>query len=169
MRPATRISVGGIRRRSRSSNSNKCRRYSSALMSPATRISVGGIRRRSRSSNFVSRSSNSNKCRRYSSAITSPATRIFFFFFNTIFVSSHIYPENPEGTKVIVGSMNMGYMSDTARNRTHNLFRPKRESIPLGHSDWWNKRRRYSSAITSPVTRISVGDIRRRWWVQQLE
>ena len=55
-------------------------------------------------------------------------------FFNTIFVSSHMYPENPEGTQVIVGSMNMGYISDTARNRTHNLFRPKREPIPLGHS-----------------------------------
>ena len=31
------------------------------------------------------------------------------FFFNTIFVSSHMYPENPKGTQVIVGSMNMGY------------------------------------------------------------
>ena len=46
-----------------------------------------------------------------------------------------MYPENPEGTQVIVGSMNMGYISDTARNRTHNLFRSKREPIPLGHSD----------------------------------
>ena len=46
-----------------------------------------------------------------------------------------MYPENPEGTQVIVGSMNMGYISDPARNQTHNLFRPKRESIPLGHSD----------------------------------
>ena len=46
-----------------------------------------------------------------------------------------MYPENPEGTQVIVGSMNMGYISDTARNRTHNLFRPKREPKPLGHSD----------------------------------
>ena len=46
-----------------------------------------------------------------------------------------MYPENPEGTQVIVGSMNMGYISDTARNRTHNLFRPKREPIPIGHSD----------------------------------
>ena len=46
-----------------------------------------------------------------------------------------MYPENPEGTQVIVGSMNMGYISDTARNQTHNLFRPKREPIPLGHSD----------------------------------
>ena len=59
----------------------------------------------------------------------------FFFFFNTIFVLSHMYPENPQGTQVIVGSMNMGYISDTARNRTHNLFRPKREPIPLCHSD----------------------------------
>ena len=47
MSPATRISVGGIRRRSRSSNfvsrssnSNKCRRYSSAITSPVTRIGV---------------------------------------------------------------------------------------------------------------------------------
>ena len=56
-------------------------------------------------------------------------------FFNTIFVSSHMY--NPEGTQVIVGSMNMGYISDTARNRTHNLFRPKQEPIPLVHSDWF--------------------------------
>ena len=57
-------------------------------------------------------------------------------FSNTIFVSSHMYPENPEGTQVTVGSMNMRYISDTARNQTHNLlFRPKREPIPLGHSD----------------------------------
>ena len=51
-------------------------------------------------------------------------------------MSSQWYvPRNPDGTQVIVGSMNMGYISDTARNRTHNLFRPKRESIPLGHND----------------------------------
>ena len=60
---------------------------------------------------------------------------VLSFFSNTIFVSSHMYPENPEGTQVIVGSMNMGYISDTARNRTQNRFRPKREPIPLGHSD----------------------------------
>ena len=58
-----------------------------------------------------------------------------FFFLNTIFVSSHMYPENPEETQIIVGSVNMGYISDTARNWVHNLFRPKREPIPLGHSD----------------------------------
>ena len=60
---------------------------------------------------------------------------IKYFFFNTIFVSSHIYPENPERTQVIVGSINMGYISDTASNRTHNLFRPNREPISLGQSD----------------------------------
>ena len=61
---------------------------------------------------------------------------LFIHFLTQFFVSSHMYPENPEGTQVIVGSMNMGYyISDTARNRTHNLFRPKREPIPLGHSD----------------------------------
>ena len=48
-----------------------------------------------------------------------------------------MYPENPEGIMiVIVGSMNMGYsISDTARNQTHNMFRPKCEPITLGHSD----------------------------------
>ena len=35
-----------------------------------------------------------------------------FLFFNTIFVSSHMYPENPEGTQIIRGSMNIGYISD---------------------------------------------------------
>ena len=70
-----------------------------------------------------------------------PVTRYYIafiiqlLFFNTIFVSNHMYPEKPEETQVILGSMNMGYISDTARNRTHNLFRPKREPIPLGHKD----------------------------------
>ena len=62
---------------------------------------------------------------------------IFQDSFNTISVSSHLHSANPEGTQVIVGSMNMGYdiiLSDTARNRTHNLFRPKCAQIPLGHS-----------------------------------
>ena len=63
-----------------------------------------------------------------------------------------MYPENPEGTQVIVGSMNMGYISDTARNQTHNLFRPKREQIPLGHSDGHRiisqQMESYDSAVT---------------------
>ena len=52
-------------------------------------------------------------------AITHPHAPLYdiYFFVNTIFVSSHMYPENPEGTQVIVGSMNMGYISDTARNQ----------------------------------------------------
>ena len=55
--------------------------------------------------------------------------------FLTQFLCQAICTQRPEGTQVIVGSMNMGYISDTARNRTHNLFRPKREPIPLGHND----------------------------------
>ena len=50
-----------------------------------------------------------------------------------------MYPENPEGIQVIVGSMNMGYVSETARNRTHNLFRLKPAPIPLGHNVHTNK------------------------------
>ena len=48
-----------------------------------------------------------------------------------------MYPENPEETQVIIGSMNMGYdiISYIAQNRTHNLFCPKNEPIPLGQSD----------------------------------
>ena len=71
----------------------------------------------------------------YCSSIVLSTEILLKLFFYTIFVSSHMYPENPEGTQVIVGSMNMGYIFDTARNRTHNLFRPKREPIPLGHND----------------------------------
>ena len=55
--------------------------------------------------------------------------------FLTQFLCQAICTQRPEGTQVIVGSMNMGYISDTARNRTHNLFRPKREPVPLGHND----------------------------------
>ena len=33
----------------------------------------------------------------------------FFYILNRIFLSSHMYPENLEGTQVIVSSMNMGY------------------------------------------------------------
>ena len=84
-------------------------------------------------------------------------------FFNTFFVSSLMYPENPEGVQVIVGSMNMGYISDTARNRTHNLFRPKREPIPLGHSDGrllWNSR---------PKRDYNRWEGTSRWWRVELE
>ena len=52
---------------------------------------------------------------------------LIYLFFSTQFLCQAIilYPENPEGTQVIVGSMNMGYISDTARNRTTYL-----ENIP---------------------------------------
>ena len=59
--------------------------------------------------------------------------------FNTIFVSCHMCPKNPEGTQAIVRSMiyehEIWYISDTARDRTHNLFCHKCATIPLGHSD----------------------------------
>ena len=61
--------------------------------------------------------------------------RFLYFIFNTIIVSSHMYPENPERTQVIVGSMNMGYVSDSDRTRIRNLFRLKCMPIPLDHSD----------------------------------
>ena len=35
---------------------------------------------------------------------------VFFSFLKPFFVSSHMYPENPEGTRVILGSMNMWYI-----------------------------------------------------------
>ena len=57
------------------------------------------------------------------------------FFKHNFCVKPYVPMQRPEGTQVIVGSMNMGYISDTARNRTHNLFRPKREPIPLDHSN----------------------------------
>ena len=51
------------------------------------------------------------------------------------FVSSHMYPENLEGIRIIAGSMNMGYVSETARTQTRNLLHPKCAPIPLGHGD----------------------------------
>ena len=77
----------------------------------------------------------SSTCIHPCTMLLQPYTDFFWFFLNTIFVSSHMYPENHEGPTVIVGSMNMGYISDAAKHRTHNLLRPKREPIPLGHSD----------------------------------
>ena len=64
-------------------------------------------------------------------------TTLELIFLNTIFVLSHMYPENSERdpSNRRLNIMNMGYISDTARNRTHDLFRPKREPIPLDHSD----------------------------------
>ena len=60
-----------------------------------------------------------------------------FLFFNTIFLlSSHVYPDNPEMDPSIHRFYEhvICYISDTVRNRTRNLFRPKYKPIPLGHS-----------------------------------
>ena len=46
-------------------------------------------------------------------------------YFSIFFLFLLLIKKSPEGTQVIVGSINMGYISDTARNRTHNLFRTK--------------------------------------------
>ena len=67
-----------------------------------------------------------------------------------------MYPENPKETQVIVGSMNMGYISDIARNRTHNLFRPKREPIPLDHSDGQSLVSLESLVLKSASTRLGI-------------
>ena len=55
---------------------------------------------------------------------------------NTILcVKPYVLIEPRRKNQVFVGSKNMGYISDTVRNRIHNLFRPKYEPIPLSHSD----------------------------------
>ena len=58
-------------------------------------------------------------------------------FFMTQFLYQAICTQrtNSKGTRVIVGSMNMGYVSDTARTQTYNLFGLKRVQIPLGQSN----------------------------------
>ena len=70
----------------------------------------------------------------YTGACANVVLLSFFFFLNNNFCVKPYVPREPEGTQVIVGSMNMGYISDTTRNQTHNLFHPKREPIPLCHS-----------------------------------
>ena len=67
---------------------------------------------------------------------------------------------NPEETQVIVGSTNMGYISDTARNRTPNLFRPKREPIPLDHSDGFYSIVWRSAKSDFRLTEITIGIFR---------
>ena len=55
------------------------------------------------------------------------------FFFSTQFLYQAICTQRT--LRVIVGSTNMGYVSDTARTRTRNLFHPMCTPIPLSHSD----------------------------------
>ena len=52
---------------------------------------------------------------------TNDASKRYNFFLNTIFVSSHMYPENPEGTQVIVGSMNMDVSNPSFAASSSNL------------------------------------------------
>ena len=59
------------------------------------------------------------------------------FLFNTIFVSRHMLPREPrrDPRNCRFSEHGIWYISDTARNRTHNLFPPKCAPIPLGHID----------------------------------
>ena len=61
--------------------------------------------------------------------------------FNTSFVSSQMYPDNPEGTRVIVGSIIMNMRCDIystcqeSNSQPVPFQLPKCAPIPLGHSD----------------------------------
>ena len=77
---------------------------------------------------------NKNSIRRSQSL---PQKLLFFrLFFQHKFLYQAICTQRTlkGGTQVIVGSINMGYISNTARAQTRNLFRPKCAPIPLGHS-----------------------------------
>ena len=67
---------------------------------------------------------------------------LFYIFLNTIFVSSHMYPENHEGTRIIVGSMKMGYVSDT-------ISLP---GIKLPTCSIWSERRFLRATVTGSGT-----------------
>ena len=54
----------------------------------------------------------------------------------------------------------MGYISDIARNQTHNLFRPKREPIPLGHSDNFSVKFASSIEISDKEPRRCTCEVR---------
>ena len=45
-----------------------------------------------------------------------------------------MYPENPEGTQVIVGSMNMGYTSDTAESNSQPV--PSKAGVDTTMPQW---------------------------------
>ena len=60
----------------------------------------------------------------------------FKFFFQHNFCVKPYVPREPRRDPSNRRLNGAGiYISDTARNRTHNLFRPKRKPIPLGNSD----------------------------------
>ena len=87
-----------------------------------------------------------------------------YLFFKHSFLSSHMYPENPEGTRVIVGSMNMGYdmydVSDTTRNWTHNhsVASVRRSSRPQWWILWCNNNNNSWSDSFQPIF-WDVGDV----------
>ena len=93
----------------------------------------------------------------------------FFFFFKHNFCVKPYVPREPRRDwRVIVGSMNMGYISDTARDRTHNLFRLKREPIPLYHSDGDNNNLMWGWPRKSRSTSGFAGT-RCYWWMGRMD
>ena len=60
------------------------------------------------------------------------------FQFSTQFLYQVMYPEyvprSDPSNRRLYEHLHDIYVSDTARNQTHNLFRPSVQPIPLGHS-----------------------------------
>ena len=60
-------------------------------------------------------------------------------------------PENPEGIQVMVGSMNMGYIS--ARNRhagLHTIFELHAENTPAKSPKEWQQQGHATNKVPSP-------------------
>ena len=70
-----------------------------------------------------------------------------------------MYPENPEGTRVILGYMNMGYdiFPTLPGLGIHNLFHLKRVQIPLGHSGGHSNRHVGWYSHSYPISLVGNG------------
>ena len=66
-----------------------------------------------------------------------------------------MHSDSPERTQAIVGSMNLGLIYDTARNRTHNRFRHKLEPImdgrPGNYTGWITCFKKKTSFASGPA------------------
>ena len=94
----------------------------------------------------------------------SVCTCYFFMFFQHNFCVKLYVPREPrrDPSNRRLYEHGIWYISDTARNRTHNLFRPKCAPIPLGHSDGqrsqWQKVSKYAHILLTctHVTKVCV-------------